>query len=181
MMQKFSKKWVQKCQNCVEDKRIDNSQITPELICIPESGSGPEDVMQTDLLPELPLNGAYENIITAVDVFSRNAFAYPVCNPTAVNTAKVFIDIMTKHASLPYLTITDKGSVFVSNLIHEIADVQGIALCHATTKHAQAVGVLERTHAKIKTSLKMYSGEFCKQWHKYLPLAVLNYNTTYQM
>ena len=31
----------------------------------------------------------YENIITAIDVFSRYAFAYPVSNPTAVNTVKV--------------------------------------------------------------------------------------------
>ena len=68
--------------------------------------------MQNDLLPELPPSGGYENIIRAIDVFSRNAFAYPVSNPTAVNTAKVIIDIMTIHAYLPTLIITDKGSVF---------------------------------------------------------------------
>ena len=49
----------------------------------------------------------------------------------------------------------------------------------ATTKHAQTIGVLERAHATIKTSLKMASGEYRKQWHKNLPIAVLNYNTTY--
>ena len=50
---------------------------------------------------------------------------------------------------------------------------------HATTKHAQTIGVLERAHATIKTSLKMASGEYRKQWHKYLPIAIVNYNTTY--
>ena len=40
-------------------------------------------------------------------------------------------------------------------------------------------GVLERAHATMKTSLKMASGEYRKQWHKYLPIAILNYNTTY--
>ena len=59
--------------------------------------------MQIDLLPELPPSGGYENIITAIDVFSKYAFAYPVSNPTAVNTAKVIIDIMTRHAYLPTL------------------------------------------------------------------------------
>ena len=43
----------------------------------------------------------------------------------------------------------------------------------------QTIGVLERAHATIKTSLKMASGEYGKQWHKYLPIAILNYNTTY--
>ena len=135
--------------------------------------------MQIDLLPELPPSGGYENIITAIDLFSRYAFAYPVSNPTAVKTAKVIIDIMTRHAYLPTLIITDKGSVFVSQVIHEVAEILGINLKHATTKHAQTIGVLERAHATIKTSLKMASGEYRKQWHKYLPIAILNYNTTY--
>ena len=118
-------------------------------------------------------------IITEIDVFSRYAFAYPVPKPTAVNTAKVILDIMTRHAYLPTLIITDKGSVFVSQDIHEVAEILGINLKHATTKHAQTIGVLERAHATIMTSLKMASGENRKQWHKYLPIAILNYNTTY--
>ena len=122
--------------------------------------------MQIDLLPELPPSGGYENIITAIDVFSRYAFAYPVSNPTAVNTAKVIIDVMTRHAYLPTLIITDKGSVFVSQFIHEVAEILGINSKHATTKHAQTIGVLERAHATIKTSVKMASGEYRKQWHK---------------
>ena len=122
--------------------------------------------MQIDLLPELSPNEGYENIKTATDVFSRYAFAYPVSNPTTVNTAKVIIDIMTRHAYLPTLIITDRGSVFVSEVIHEVAETLGIHLKHATTKHAQTIGVLERAHATIKISLKMASGEYRKQWHK---------------
>ena len=41
------------------------------------------------------------------------------------------------------------------------------------------IGVLELAHATIKTCLKMASGEYRKQWYKYLPFAILNYNTTY--
>ena len=86
---------------------------------------------------------------------------------------------MTRHAYLPTLIVTDKGGVFVSQVIHEVAEVLGINMKHATTKHAQTIGVLERAHAAIKTSLKMASGEYRKQRHKYLPIAILNYNTTY--
>ena len=64
----------------------------PEFISIPEWGLGPEDIMQIDLLPDPPPGGGYGNIITAIDVFSRYAFAYPISNPTAVNTAKVIIN-----------------------------------------------------------------------------------------
>ena len=86
---------------------------------------------------------------------------------------------MIRHAYLPTLIITDKGSVFVSQVIHEVAEILGIKLRHATTKHAQTIGVPERALATIKTSSKMASGEYRKQWHKYLPIAILNYSTTY--
>ena len=55
----------------------------------------------------------------------------------------------------------------------------GINLRHATTKHAQTIGVLERAHTTINTSLKLPSGGYWKQRHKYLPIAILTYNTTY--
>ena len=175
----YVRNWVRDCEICIQDKRINNTRITPELIHIQEWDLGPEDLMQIDLLSELPPSGGYENIITATDVLSRYAFAYPVSNTTAVNTAKVIIDIMARHAYLPTLIIAVKRSVFVSQVIHEVAEILGINLKHATTKHAQTIGVLERAHATIKTSLKMASGEYRKQWHKYLPIAFLNYNTTY--
>ena len=175
----YVRNWVRDCEICIQHKRINNTRITPELIHIPEWDHGREDLMQIDFLPELPPSGGYENIITAIDVISRYAFAYPVSNPTAVNTAKVIIDIMTRHAYLPTLIITDRGSIFVFQVIHEVAEILGINLKPATTEHAQTLGVLERAHATIKTSLKMASGEYRKQWHKYLPIAFLKYNTTY--
>ena len=55
----------------------------------------------------------------------------------------------------------------------------GITLKCATTKQPQTIGKLERTHHSLKTNLKMACGEYRRQWHKYLPLAVLNHNTSY--
>ena len=176
---KIVKKWVQGCETCIKDKRIPNASITPELLNLPKWDLGPEDAMQIDLLPNLPPSGGYENIITAMDVFSRYLFAYPVTDASATNTAKVIIDIMTKHTYLPTTLITDKGTAFTSRLVAEVAHILGIQIKCATTKHPQTIGKLERTHASLKTNLKMASGDYRRQWHKYLPLAVLNYNTTY--
>ena len=77
----YVRNWVRDCEVCIQDKRKNNTRITPELVHIPEWDLGPEDLKQIDLLPELPPSGGYENIITAKDVFSRYAFAYPVSNP----------------------------------------------------------------------------------------------------
>ena len=102
--------------------------------------------------------GGNENLVTAVDVFSRYAFAYPVSTPSAVNAAKVIRDNMTRHAYIPTQIITDKRSVFILEVTGEAAAVLGITLKYATTKPAQTIRVLETLHARIKrTSLNMES------------------------
>ena len=140
--------------------------------------TAPEDAMQIDLVPGLPPFGGYENIVTAMDVFSRYLFAYPTSNQDATTIAKVIIKIMTKHAYLPTTLISDKGTAFTSHVIKEVADVLGIFLKHAITKHAETIGLLERSHASIKQSLKIETGERGSLWHKYISIAVLNYNTS---
>ena len=176
---KHVKKWVEGCETCAKDKRVPNTVITPELLNLPEWDLGPEDAMQIDLLPNLPFSGGYQTVMTAIYVFSRYLFAYPLIEVTATNVTKVNIDIMTKHSYLPTTLITDKGSAFTSKILKEITEILGITLKCATTKRPQTIGKLERTHASLKTNLKMASGEYRRQWHKHLPLAVLNYNTTY--
>ena len=178
-MAKHVKKWVEGCEQCARDKRVPNATITPELLNLPEWDLGPEDAMQIDLLLNLPPSGGYENVLTAIDVFSRYLFAYPLTDASAINVAKALIDIMTKHAYLPTTLIIDKGIAFTSTIIAEVTQILGITLKCATTKHPQTIGKLERTHASLKTNLKMACGEYRRQWHKYLPLAVLNHNTSY--
>ena len=53
---------------------------------------------------------------------------------------------MTRHAYLPTLIITGKGSVFVSQVLNEVTEKLGRNLEHATTKHAQTIGVLDWAH-----------------------------------
>ena len=42
----------------------------------------------------------------------------------------------------------------MSHVIKGVAGVLGITLKHATTKHAQTIGLLERSHASISQALK---------------------------
>ena len=86
---------------------------------------------------------------------------------------------MTKHAYLPTTLISDKGTAFTSHVNKEVAGALGITLKHATTKHAQTIRLLERSHASIKQSLKIETGERRSLWLKYVSIAVLNYNTSY--
>ena len=178
-MAQLIREWVLSCEQCIRESRIDRSLTRFPLQNPSDHITEPEDAMQIDLVPELPQSGGYENIVTAMDVFSRFLFAHPTSNQDAKTIAKVLINIMTKQAYLPTALISDKGTAFMSQVIKEEAGVLGITLKHATTKHAQTIGLLGRSHASIKNALKIETGERRSLWHKYINIAVLNYNTSY--
>ena len=167
------------CEQSFRESLIDRSLTRPSLQNPNEHITAPEDAIQSDLVPELSPSGGYENIVTAMDVFSRSLFAYPTSNQDTKTIAKVLIIIMTKHAYLPTTLILDKGTAFMSHVIKEVAGILGITLKHATTKHAQTIGLLERSRASFKQALKIERGERRSLWHKYIYIAVLNYNTSY--
>ena len=178
-MAQLIREWVMSCDQCIKESRINPSLTRPPLQNPNEHITAPEDAIQIDLVPELPPSGGYENIVTAMDVFSRYLSAYPTANQDAKTIAKILINIMTKHAYLPTTLITDKGTAFTSTVIKEVAGVLGVTLKHATTKHAQTIGLFERSHASIKKALKIETGERRSLWHKYVNIAVFNYNTSY--
>ena len=94
---KHIKNWVQNCQMCIQNKRINNDLLKTELLNCPEWDLGPEDVLQMDILPNRPPSGGFDNIITAIDVFSRYLFANPTNRITAPTVARVIMDILCKH------------------------------------------------------------------------------------
>ena len=158
-MAKHVKKWVEWCEQCAKDNRVLNATMTPEQLNLLECDLAKEDAIQIDLLPNLHPSGGHENVLTAIDVFSRYLFVYPLTEVSAINVAKVIIDIMTEHACLPKTLITDKGTAFIYTIIAESTQSLGITLKCATTKHPHTIGKMERSHASLKSNPKMACGE----------------------
>ena len=103
------KQWVMQCEECIKYKRINNSQMRPKMINNTEQVFGPEDILEIDILPNLPSSTGYQNIVTMIDVFSRCLFAYSTQNATAKTIGRCIVDVMTRHAYLPTLILSDKG------------------------------------------------------------------------
>ena len=72
---------------------------------------------------------------------------------TAKTVGRCIVDAMTRHSYLPTMILTDKSSQFRSNVVNQIAQTLDMGISHEPTKHAQTKGILERTHASLKTSL----------------------------
>ena len=129
------------CEQCPREQQINTRLNRLPLQNPNERITAPEDAMQYDLVPGLPQSSGFENIVTAMDVFSRYLFVYPTSNQDARTVTKVIINIMTKHVYLPTTLISDKGTAFMSLVIKEVTSVLGITLKHATKKHAQIIGL----------------------------------------
>ena len=74
-MAQLIREWVMSCEQCIRESQNDRSLTRPSLQNPNEHITAPEDAMRIDLVPELPPAGSYENIVTAMDVFSRYLFA----------------------------------------------------------------------------------------------------------
>ena len=110
------RQWVMQCEDCIKYKRINNSQIKPKMINNTEHVLGPEDILEIDILPNLPNSAGYQNIVTMIDVFSRYLFAYPTQNVSAKTTGRCIVDVITRLAYLPTLILSEKGHNFDQKL-----------------------------------------------------------------
>ena len=86
---------------------------------------------------------------------------------------------MFQHSYIPQEIQTDLGTQFVSELFHELTTFLEIKILHASLKHPQTIGVVERAHAALTRILKLNSNQTFTIWHKYLNLATFIHNTSY--
>ena len=61
----------------------------------------------------------------------------------------------------------------------ELTKLLEVKLKHATLKHPQTIGVVERSQAALKWILKLNSNQQWNDWHKYVPLATFIHNKSY--
>ena len=148
-------KYVSNCIECIKAKPVNPRRLMPPLEKIYDPCNGPEDVLEIDLVGELPNSNGYTLILTACDYFSRYLFAVPIRKPDTNSVVKALMQIFTQHAYVPKTIITDKGTAFTSNIMTEIMKTAGIKIDHATVKHAQTIGMVERSHQRLKQILKI--------------------------
>ena len=163
----------------MKSKSVKEPQLRPPLQKIYDPCDGPEDLLEIDIVGPLPASNGFTHILTAVDVFSRYLFAVPLKRPDTHSVVRGLLSIFTKHAYVPKHILTDKGTAFTAELLSEIAKAADIHISHATIKHAQTIGMVERTHAKLKKILKISVNADRPQWDRYVDIAIMAHNTTY--
>ena len=79
---------------------------------------------------------------------------------------------------MPKIILSDLGTSFASELLHDLTKLLEIQLEHARLEHPLTVGVVERSHSALKHILKLNINEQWNDWFEYVQLSFLH-NTFY--
>ena len=170
--------YVRNCLTCLQAKAVKPASLRPLPFPIASQQSFPEDLLEIDLVGKMP-GSQFKFVLTGIDVFTRYLFGLPLRSADAESVAKGLTSIFFRHSYLPKTILTDLGTVFTGNLIKNLSKTLGVKLKHATLKHAQTIGLLERSHASFKRALKVNENQLSSDWYNYVDVAVFAHNTTY--
>ena len=103
----------------------------------------------------------YKFVLGGIDMFTKYLFAVPLTKDSADTVARELVKIFFQHSYLPSTLLSDLGTNFTSKLMAELTKLLEVKPKHATLKHPQTIGVVERSHAALKRIIKLNSKE---QW-----------------
>ena len=89
------------------------------------------------------------------------------------------MQIFTEHEYEANLLSRDKGANFTSQLFLDLVQASGIKMDLAIRTHAQTIGMIERTHQKLKPILEINVIAGTTQWDRYINIVVVAQKPTY--
>jgi hypothetical protein len=131
-----------------------------------------------DFVEGFPKISGKSVILTVVDRFSKSAHFIPLGHPySTALVAKAFFDSIVRLDGLPTSIVSDRDSIFTSNMWKDMFRLTGTILCTSSTFHPQMDGQSEVTNRIIVVYLRCLVGDRPRSW---LPWAEYCYNTSYQ-
>ena len=166
------------CLSCLQLKRVPSKFFKTPLQPVSTPNLYPGETLQNDLVGPLK-SPVHRYVLTAVDVFTKYLFAVPLTNVRENTIARELTSIFCRHSYLPKTILSDLGTSFFSELLHELTKLLENQLEHTSLKHPQKVGVVERSHSAFERILKLNTNEQWNDWFEYVQLATFIHNTSY--
>ena len=118
--------------------------------------------------PLPPTRAGYKYLLTIMDQTTRYPEAVPLRSIHAKVVLKALLNFFSKFG-LPQVIQTDRGTNFTSNLFNQTMTEWGVKHVVSSAYHPQSQGALERHHQTLKTMLKSFCMDHCKDWDEAVP------------
>lgn len=169
-------KYIESCVVCQERKKAD--LIAPLQ---PIQVNRLFDKIALDILgPFTKSTGGNKYVIVCMEYLSK----YAICKAIPRATAEAVSDFLTQEVfckfGLVRQVISDRGSIFTSQIVRRTINFFGSTLEVATTRHPQTIGLVERFNRTLIQGLAMYVNRDQRDWCSYLPMITYAYNITKQ-
>ena len=100
-----------------------------------------------------------------------------ILNPTAAETAQMFMEMVVCKHGLPKLIISDRGTQFDSTLWLKLFETLGSRCALASTHHPQTNGATERVNRTLIQMIRKYASTQQTKWAQFLPYFEFAYNS----
>uniref|UniRef100_A0A3B1KBC2 Gypsy retrotransposon integrase-like protein 1 n=1 Tax=Astyanax mexicanus TaxID=7994 RepID=A0A3B1KBC2_ASTMX len=150
----------------------------PKAPLHPINVSFPLEVLALDFLSLGRSNDTYQNILVAIDMFTRYAWAIPTRDQTAQTTVKALWSHVIQTFGCPLRFHSDRGPNFESALFQQLCEVYGITRSRTTSYHPAGNGRVERMNQTLLHMLRTLEVEKQDRWPAFLPELLQAYNNT---
>ena len=134
-----------------------------------------------DFITDHPTSEGYDTVLVVIDRLTKMSHFIP-CKKSldARQFATLFLKEIVRLHGIPRDVITDRGSLFTSDLWKKTTEKLGIERRLSTAFHPQTDGQTERTNGILDQYLRVYVNYQQDNWNELLPMAEFAYNNSYQ-
>jgi hypothetical protein len=176
---KLVRDFIKSCSACQRNK-IEHLHPTRFLQPLTVPSTVWSDITM-DFIEGFPKVGGKSVILTIVDYFSKFAHFIPLGHPySAASEGKAFFDNIVRLHDVPASIVSDRDSVFTSNLWHEMFHLADTRHCTRSAFHPQTDSQSEVTNKIVTVYLRCLNGYRPRSWLWWLPWAEYCYNTSFQ-
>ena len=95
---------------------------------------------------------------------------------SAAGMARLYVQHIWKHHSLPKKVVSDRGPQFVAEFMKALFQLLGIKLVETTTYHPQGDRQMERINQELEQYLRLFVNQRQDDWVGLLPFVEFQYN-----
>jgi len=173
------KQYVKNCDICQRTKVVRHAPYG--LMKPNEAPDRPWRSISMDFITDLPKSKENDAILIVIDRLTKMAHLLPWTKEmNARQFSELFVREIFRLHGLPNDIITDRGSIFTSDLWKETTKQLGIERRLSTAFHPQTDGQTERTNSTLEQYLRAYVNYQQDNWKELLPMAEFAYNNGYQ-
>jgi len=173
------KRFIKNCDRCQRTKVVRHAPYGLLL-----SNAAPNRTWNSiamDFITDLPKSVGYHTILVVIDRLTTMSHFIPGSKDLdARQFANLFMKEIVRLHRLPHDIITDRGTLFTSDLWKATTEKFGIEGRLSTAFHPQTDGQTERTNAILEQYLEAYINYQQDDWCGDLPLGECAYNNGYQ-